>query len=55
MGIRTQNLANKGKAPAFTDPLTVSRENLANTTWRPASTRPPSRQPMFTAARSRRP
>lgn len=28
-----QNLANKGSAPAFTDPLTVSREDLANTTW----------------------
>ncbi|MEE2570686.1 calcineurin-like phosphoesterase family protein [Pseudarthrobacter sp. J64] len=29
----TQNLAKKGSAPAFTDPLTVSREDLANTTW----------------------
>jgi hypothetical protein len=28
-----QNLANKGSAPEFTDPLTVSREDLANTTW----------------------
>ena len=28
-----QNLANKGKAPEFADPLTVSRDDLANTTW----------------------
>ena len=28
-----QNLANKGNAPAFEDPLTVSRDDLANTTW----------------------
>jgi hypothetical protein len=28
-----KNLANKGKAPEFSDPLTVSREDLATTTW----------------------
>jgi len=28
-----QNLANKGSAPEFADPLTVSPEDLANTTW----------------------
>ena len=28
-----QNLANKGSAPAFTEPLTVSRDDLANSTW----------------------
>ncbi|MCE3293587.1 MAG: phosphoesterase [Arthrobacter sp.] len=28
-----KNLANKGKAPEFSDPLTVSRDDLATTTW----------------------
>ncbi|MCO4250632.1 calcineurin-like phosphoesterase C-terminal domain-containing protein [Pseudarthrobacter raffinosi] len=28
-----QNLAKKGSAPAFADPLTVSRDDLANSTW----------------------